>query len=64
MVARNIAIEDQLSRDAEHWSFGVTGEKARIPREHCDVSGDGIGNSRIHWSNPNGGRKIAHRTDR
>ena len=64
MVARNIAIEDQLPRDAGHRSVGVAGENAMIPREHGDVSGDGIGNSRIHCRNPNGGREIAHRADR
>ena len=64
MVARNVVIEDQLPRDAGHRSVGVAGENAMIPGEHGDVSGDGVGNSRIHCRNPNGGREIAHRTDR
>ena len=64
MVARNVAIEDQLPRDAGHRSVRVAGENAMIPREPGDVSGDGIGNSRIHCRNPNGGREVAHRVDR
>ena len=64
MVARDVAIEDQLPRDAGHRSVRVAGESAMIPREPGNVSGDGIGNSRIHCRNPNGGREVAHRIDR